>query len=413
MCGIAGIMGTCPNRKESVEEMLRVMYHRGPDGCKIHEEKEITMGHVRLSIVDVASGSQPVFNEDKSIISVVNGEIYNYKELRDVLQRKGHTFNSQSDSEVIPHLYEVYREKLFTMLDGQFAIAIWDSKRKELILARDKLGEKPLFYTKREGVYYFASDINAVSNIGKRQINVNCLKDICSTWGPLGNHTIYQDVFSVKEGEILILANDKKVEFPYFQINFQHNKLNGMKEKELEKRLEMLLIESVQKRIPSEVRSAFYLSGGLDSSLLVAIASKVCQDKVNTFSLSFTDAQFDESEYQRLIAKKFSKNHIEVKIKSLQLKQSFVEILHHIGMPVVRGGAFPMYFLAQKVAEEGYKVVLSGEGADELFGGYDVFKESLIRKFCERDPDSSKRPLLYRKINPFVAGYSNNKSSAL
>ncbi len=415
MCGIAGIIGNREDREELLQEMLDAMHFRGPDGKKNYLGEEVAFGHVRLSIVDIEKGEQPIFNENKRLVGIVNGEIFNYKELAELLKNKNHILHSASDSEVILHLYEEYGLEFVKKLDGQFALAIWDMDRKILLLSRDKLGEKPLFYYRNEGIFYFSSDVNSLrKTIDNTSVNIACLKDICTTWGPVHDHTLYSQICSVGEGELLVVREGEILsEQKYFEIAFQPKKATQKKLNELEEELEKLLINSIDKRIPNEVNSAFYLSGGLDSSIIIAIASRLMGMKLNTFSIAFEETQFDESPYQKIVSDYFGTKHNCVNVSSSRIEEKFTDIIKMIGMPVVRAGVFPMYFLSEAVAKRGYKVALSGEGADELFGGYDVFKESLVRKFCEQDMESEKRPKLYRRLNAFASGFQNNTGNSL
>ena len=415
MCGIAGLVREHIDKQDEIQRMVEQIEYRGPDECSVwmSEDETVALGHARLSIVDVANGHQPIFNEKNGITVIINGEIYNYKELRKQLIAKGHIIKSESDSELIPHLYEEYGMELLQKLNGQFAFCLYDIERKKVFLARDPFGEKPLYYIHRENEFMFSSDIRSLTQyIDKLDYDVRGIKDIATTWGPILNHTIYKEIHMVMPGEYIEYSAGKLHSTTYFYPNIQVKK-SEKSENALVDELEELMLHSIKERISHEVPTAFYLSGGIDSALIIAMAKKVMGESVSTFSIHMKEEKFSEASYQSMLANYFESDHHEIKVGSEDILDSLEDFILHVQQPLTRVGCLPMYLLSKFVREHGIKVVLSGEGADELFGGYDIFKESLIRSFCEKNPDSVKRPLLYGAINQFATNDTMNRGATM
>ncbi|HDR8244000.1 asparagine synthase (glutamine-hydrolyzing) [Bacillus thuringiensis] len=414
MCGIAGVIGDNKNYSTTMLNMIESLSHRGKDSLGSYKDDNALLYHTRLAILGIEDGHQPVLNQTKTIVSVANGEIYNYRELTASLKKLGYVFSDACDTNIIPHLYEAYGTDMFKMINGQFAIAIWDKNNEKLILARDKFGEKPLYYRKIENNIFFSSEITPLLIPKKSyEINSKCLKDICTTWVPIRGKTLYKDINSVDSGQYLIIEKHRITSKYYYAPTFLTDSFNNKSKTELLEELDTLLKRSVSKRINTDVPISFYLSGGLDSSLIAAIASEYIEEKMNTFSISFSDNNLDEAEYQKVMSEKLNSKHRQLKITDTMIIDNLYNVILHLQTPILRLGAIPMYLLAEFVHNNGFKVALSGEGADELFGGYDIFKEAKIRAFCERDPKSKLRPLLYKKTNSYINNFNNNNSAAL
>lgn len=387
MCGICGIIDTAkaPIDTARVTAMARAMAHRGPDDEGIYSAPGVCLGHRRLSIIDLSSaGHQPLSNEDKTIWAVLNGEIYNYKELREELQKKGHIFRSDSDTEVLVHLYEAQGKECVKSILGMYAFAIWDSKRQSLLLARDRIGKKPLLYSYRGGKLCFASEFKALleSNLVEKKISLQAL-DYYFTFGyipaPL---TIYANVFKLLPGHILWLVNQQIKTERYWQLDFT-KKLN-ICEKEAKEEINRLLTEAVRARLYSDVPLGVFLSGGIDSSLVVGMMAKLCNHKIRTFSIGFDEAEYDELKYARSIARHFDTEHKEfiVRPKALDVLPALVE---HYGEPYADPSCIPTYYLAQ-MSKQYVSVVLNGDGGDELFAGYDRYQAMLYSSFFDNIP---------------------------
>ncbi|PEF16380.1 asparagine synthase (glutamine-hydrolyzing) [Bacillus cereus] len=414
MCGIAGVIGDNKSYSTTMLNMIESLSHRGKDSLGSYKDDNALLYHTRLAILGIEDGHQPVLNQTKTIVSVANGEIYNYRELTASLKKLGYVFSDACDTNIIPHLYEAYGTDMFKMINGQFAIAIWDKNNEKLILARDKFGEKPLYYRKIENNIFFSSEITPLLIPKKSyEINAKCLKDICTTWVPIRGKTLYKDINSVDSGQYLIIEKHRITSKYYYAPTFLTDSFNNKSKTELLEELDTLLKRSVLKRINTDVPISFYLSGGLDSSLIAAIASEYIEEKMNTFSISFSDNNLDEAEYQKVMSEKLNSKHRQLKITDTMIIDNLYNVILHLQTPILRLGAIPMYLLAEFVHNNGFKVALSGEGADELFGGYDIFKEAKIRAFCEKDPKSKLRPLLYKKTNSYINNFNNNNSAAL
>ncbi len=417
MCGIAGLLKT---QKKDYDEILREMVgsirYRGPDDMGFYIDGDICFGHARLSIIDPEGGVQPAFSEDGEIVVIFNGEIFNYRTLREDLLRRGHCLSNNSDTAVLPHLYEEYGLKMFDTLNGQFAIAIWDKRKKRLILGRDRFGEKPLFYFHRGQDFSFASEAKALFKSGLVQpaLSPAALRHVFTFWTPVGSESVFEDILQVMPGHYLVFENGCVETEAYWRMSFSSDAdICTMSEEDYVAELERRLIQSVKDRMVADVPVSFYVSGGLDSSLVTCIAGKVCGAGLNTFSLTFDDENFDEYPYQRYLTELLGTNHRSVSFSRDRIPALLREVVYHTEAPLLRSGAFPMYVLAGLVRREGIKVVLSGEGSDELFGGYDIFREVKIREFCMRAPASEIRPALYKRVNNFVRGLNDQPSGCL
>ena len=408
MCGIAGILsaanGSPPERGE-LAAMIGRLHHRGPDGTGFLLDGPVGLAHARLSIIDLASGQQPIHNEDRRIWVVFNGEIFNYLELRRELEAQGHRFYTQSDTEVIVHLFEQHGERFVEQLNGQFAIALWDSRRQTLVLARDRTGIRPLFYAKSAGRLIFASEIKALFALPgvQRHIRPQALAEICTYWSALAPHTAFDGVLSLPPGHMMVVTDGVQRISRYWDWEFPPIATRPPQTEEAyADELRELLIDAVKLQLRADVPVGAYLSGGLDSSIITSIIHNFTDTPLRTFSLTFEDAEFDESSYQRELVAYLGTDHTSIRCTRADIAAAFPRAVFHAETPIVRTAPAPLMLLSGHVRASGYKVVLTGEGADEVFGGYDLFKEAKIRRFMARVPGSSMRPRILERLYPYL-----------
>jgi len=363
------------------------------------------MGSVRLSIIDINGGSQPLSNEDNSLWIVYNGEIFNYPELRDELKKKGHRFKTQTDTEVILHLYEEYGTSFFKYLNGQFSFAIWDTRNEECFFARDRIGIRPFFYSLIRKTLVFGSEIKSLFEFPgiKRNISLTALKEIFTFWTTISPHTIFEGINELPPGHYGIYKNGRLKISEYWSLKhaFSSRKSEGSFEDALEQ-LRWLLSDSLMIRLRSDVKVAAYLSGGLDSSTLTSMIRKFDRGILNTFSIGFADSVYDETKYQIEVSKCLNTRHKAIVCSANDIAELLPKVMWHCEIPLLRTSPAPMMGLSGFVHQQGFKVIITGEGADEAFAGYDIFKEALIRHFWARQPQSRIRPLLLKKLYPYV-----------
>jgi len=413
MCGVAGIINLnslSPVSDSTLRDMLALLQHRGPDQFGIYKDYDCGLVNTRLSILDISGGQQPISNEDKSLWIVYNGEIFNDLLLKKELIAKGHQFQTQTDTEVVIHLYEEYGPDFLQKINGQYAIAIWDTKNKSLFLARDRMGIRPLYYTNHNGNFIFSSEIKAmlaVKNFSP-EINEDVLKEIFTFWGPLSPRSIFKDVYELPPGSFLILKNGSVNIKTYWKLDFSVQ--NGKTENEYIDEFEELLINSSQIRLRADVPVGAYLSGGLDSSTISAVIQEFSDAPLETFSIQFSNPQFDEKEFQNQMVNTLRVNHHSITCTPEDIGFAFPDVIWHTETPILRTSPAPMYLLSRLVHQNHYKVVLTGEGADEILGGYDIFKENFIRRFIARDPNSMLRPKLIQALYPEIPQLSQNAS---
>ncbi len=408
MCGLTGIITPDWERPDQnlLHRMVRTLEHRGPDDEGYFIAPGIGMAHARLSIIDLEGGKQPIHNEDNSIQVIFNGEIFNYLELRAELKRKGHRFYTQTDTEVIVHLYEEYGADFPSHLNGQFAIVLWDSHRQQLWLARDRVGICPLFYTLINNKLLFASEIKALlaSNLLAVELDPQALDQIFTFWYPQPPKTIFKNVFTLLPAEIISYEKDGLLtKKKYWHWNFADpGQYSPNSADELAEELRELLISAVQLRLRADVSVGCYLSGGLDSSAIAAMVRFHGSSELRTFSIGFDDPGLDESKHQLRMVHYLRTNHSTLACSPADIASRFMDTIAHTEVPVLRSAPVPMGMLSGLVRKYGYKVVLTGEGADEVFGGYDLFKEGKIRSFWAKQPDSPHRPMLLKRLYPYL-----------
>ncbi|OQY10900.1 MAG: asparagine synthase (glutamine-hydrolyzing) [Marinitoga sp. 4572_148] len=371
MCGIVGFSGKMD--KETLKKMNDEIFHRGPDEEGFYQDEYMNLGSRRLSIIDIFSGNQPIHNETKDIWMVWNGEIYNFNELREELIKKGHYFyTDHSDSEVIIHLYEEYGIDFVRKVNGMFAIALWDLKKKELILIRDRMGQKPLFYSIIDGQIVFSSEIKGILKYPKykKEPNFEALNHYFTFKNIPAPFTPFKDIYSLFPGELLIynVKKKEKKHVKYWEINFA--KKNNDNIEEIKHNIRNIFEDAVKKRMISDVPIGAYLSGGLDSSSVVSIMSRYSKSKVKTFSLGYT-TYLEHKEQDIIAAQEMSKllgtEHYEYFMSPEDLIEEIPAVLKSFDAPF--SGAISTFFLTKLISKH-VKVALSGDGADELFGSY-------------------------------------------
>ncbi len=409
MCGIAGFINRDdrPANAALLQDMIGILAHRGPDETGLHCEANVGLAHARLSIIDVACGQQPMSNRDRSIWITFNGEIFNYVELREELTRKGYKFATRSDTEVLLHLYEEEGTNCVHRLNGQWAFAIWDSQARRLFLSRDRMGIRPLFYTQTNEDFVFASEIKAlfVHPGVRKELDREALSQIFTFWVTLPPRTMFKDVFELPPGCNLTVQNGCIRVWPYWDMTYAQEDRNDSVASDRQKAEELLdlLGDATRIRLRADVPVGAYLSGGLDSAVITALARKHHPNQLHTFSVKFADAEFDESVYQREASAFLGTEHHEAPCTGRDIAEAFPDVVWHAEKPVLRTAPAPMFLLSGLVREHGLKVVLTGEGADEVLGGYDIFKEAKVRRFWGAQPNSRMRPLLLRRLYPYLA----------
>lgn len=422
MCGIAGIINLKEGSKPSqhdLERMIQMIRHRGPDDYGFYADSEIGLAHARLSIIDIEGGHQPIHDEDSDTWIIFNGEIFNYVELKIELKKDGFKFKTNTDTEVVLQLYKKYGTDFVNYLNGQFAIAIWDKRKRTLILARDRIGITPLFYYKDEGRLLFASEIKSILAILKKKpgIDIQSLDQALTFWTPVAANTMFTGIYELKPGELMTIKDGDISTRLYWDWEYPTDNSEqyypGRTETDLADELHEKLVEATKIRLRSDVPVAAYLSGGLDSSALVSIIHQHGKVPLRTFSIGFEDKQLDESSYQKKLIQHLNADHSNITCSGNSISDNFEKTIWHTESTILRTAPTPMMQLSGLVHDSGYKVVLTGEGADEVFGGYDIFKEAKIRRFWSRNADSNIRPILLKRLYPYLDITKSNSRAYL
>ena len=383
--------------------MVAMLAHRGPDGHGFYRDSRAGLAHARLSLIDLAGGFQPIHNHDRSLWLTFNGEIFNYKELRAELAALGHRFYTQGDGEVIVHAFERYGANAWRMLNGQFAFALWDTRARCLWLVRDRMGVLPLHYSVAGNHLVFASEAKAIFAGGRvrRDLDPRGIAEAFTLWSTIAPRTAFRDVRSVRPATALCIdGNLRLTEQRYWEPD-PHAAGRETTEQAAEQLHEHLL-RSVRLRLRADVPVGSYVSGGLDSSVLSAYAKNEVGPSLETFGIRFADPRYDETAEQRQVAGHLGTRHHEILCDGAAIRGAMADVVWHCEAPLLRTSPIPMFLLSKLVRDNGTKTVLSGEGADELFAGYTIFKEDQIRRFIGRQPDSAVRPALLSRIHHYV-----------
>jgi asparagine synthase (glutamine-hydrolysing) len=419
MCGIAGFFALAPRAlpgREVLERMVDAVRHRGPDDWGTYLDARAGLGHRRLSIIDLAGGRQPLATADRALWVTFNGEIFNYIELREALAKRGHAFQTKTDTEAILHAYAEHGPECVERFNGDFAYALWDRRRSRLVLARDRMGVRPLYYTERDGVLVFASEVKALAAYPGVQLEIDPIAlDQCFTfWAPLAPRTAFKGILELPPGHQLVAEDGRISVRPYWKLTFPGPGERGRtSEQESAEEVEALLDDATRIRLRADVPVGSYLSGGFDSSATTALARRHNGDNLRTFSLEFESPELNEAPWQRAMVQALRTEHTALHCRRQDIARYFPEVIRHTERPIVRAAPAALYLLARQVRDHGFKVVLTGEGADEVFGGYDIFKEAKVRRFWARQPQSKWRPLLLRRLYPYIGGLQSQPARYL
>lgn len=409
MCGIAGIFNYDSPEESSVEvnvkKMLSLIKHRGPDESGVLVDKALGIGSVRLSIIDLSTGQQPMSDITGKYWIVYNGEIFNYLEIRAELLKKGIQFRTNCDTEVVLQSYIKYGADCLNRFNGQFAFCIWDKDKRELFLARDRVGIRPLFYWTQNDTFAFCSEIKGLFSLHQieKAIDTESLSQIFTFWTTLTPNTPFKNIKELSPGYYMYVNQNGIKTTKYWSMSFksgnEHTTCNP--DNSIEK-LDELLHDAVKIRLRADVPIGAYLSGGLDSSVITSYINKIYPEILNTFSIGFTDKDYDETSFQVEASNFFNTNHTAYVFTAEELATNFAQTIWHTEFPILRTSPTPMLMLAKKVRESNIKVVLTGEGADEFLAGYNIFKETKIRRFWANEPNSIIRPKLLGKLYPYI-----------
>jgi len=384
--------------------MAAALRHRGPDGFGFLRDRDCALVHTRLSLVDLQGGAQPIGNEDETLWIVGNGEIFDHASWRDELRARDHRFATASDMEVLLHAFEEWGDDVWARFDGQFAFALWDVAARELRLVRDRSGVLPIHYAKQSDAFVFASEAKALFAGGRvpADIDLGAMHEAFTLWSTLPPRTSFVDVHAVPPGTVLRLAADFSVHTErWWQEDFTPATAPpslAAAADELGERL----TTAVRRRLAADVPVGSYLSGGIDSAVLAALAMRE-QGQLQTFGVQFEDGAFDEGAEQRRVSDFLGTQHHDVRCSDADIRANFADVVWHCEAPLLRTAPVPLFLLSQLTQSRGIKAVLSGEGADELLGGYSVFLEDRVRRFWARQPESTMRPALFARVHDFVA----------
>jgi asparagine synthase (glutamine-hydrolysing) len=413
MCGVAGLF----NLKSGLREpdralalrMASMLRHRGPDGYGIYRDRDVALAHSRLSIIDPEGGWQPMSDAEGRVWVCANNEIFNYVELREELIARGRSFRTHCDTEIFVQGYLEWGADLVSHLNGQWAFAIWDSREKRLLLSRDRAGILPLFFTVHDGVLRFASEVKALfaDPSVPREFSAEGLDEALTFWAPVAPLTPFRGIKQLPPGATAVFECDapapKSVQRLWPMLG------DGLPART--QASEPVAVDAIREKLESAARIRLradcpvgsYLSGGLDSTILASMIASHRDVPLRTFSVEFEDAEYDEKAYQEEAVRALGTSHASVLCRGSSVAEVFPDVVWHAEAPLLRTAPAPLFVLSRLVREDGYRVVLTGEGADEFFGGYDLFREDKVRRFWARQPQSATRPLLLQRLYPYLA----------
>ena len=407
MCGIAGIvsLGSAPApSRDALLRMAGALTHRGPDELGLYRDAVAGLAHARLSIIDLASGQQPMADALRTTWIAFNGEIFNYLELRAELSALGHRFRTRSDTEVIVQAWHAWGERAFERFNGQWAVAIWDSVARRLVLARDPSGICPLHLCLHGGQLHFASEVKAIFAANPaipRAFDPAGIEQTFTFWSVVPPQSVFQGIEELRPGHVRIYQNGSYKEAPFSTPGY--GGFQGSLQDAVDSVRSAVEDATKLRMLRADVPVGSYLSGGLDSSYVAALGRKYAGERFQTFSLRFEDAEYDETAYQRLVAQQLHAEHHEVVVSRADIAEAFPHVITHTERPLLRTAPAPLFLLSKLVRRHGIKVVLTGEGADEMFAGYDLFREGKVRRFWARQAASARRPRLLERLYPYLA----------
>ena len=392
ICGIYGAGGVGTSARETTRAMCGVIVHRGPDDDGFYFDDNVALGMRRLSIIDLVTGGQPIHNEDQTVWTVYNGEIYNFPELKKGLLAAGHVFTTNTDTEVFVHLYEDLGPDFVKKLNGMFAIALWDTKLKRLILARDRVGVKPLHYLRLGGRLYFGSEIKSLLQTGlKREMDAEALSQFFTFEYIPAPGSIFKGIQKLLPAQMMIVQNGKSEILDYWSLSYRHPE-KALAEEEYAEEIRRRLRESVRLRLISDVPLGVFLSGGMDSSTITALMKETGATDIKTFSIGFKEKSFNELDYARRVADFLGTTHTEFTVESGQVKDLVPRLMNYLDEPLADASVIPT-FIISRLARRYVTVALAGDGGDELFGGYDTYKAYQIARLYRKVPGFLRAPV--------------------
>lgn len=415
MCGIAGWVkldkldknDDSQNSEATLHAMCERIVHRGPDSEGLWVDDKVALGMRRLSIIDLKTGDQPVFSEDRSVIVMMNGELYNYREVRAALEKLGHKFVTKTDTEIVPHLYQEYGDDFVDHLNGMFAISLWDTQRQRLVLARDRFGEKPLYYGVFEGKLIYASEPKAMlaHPSVKAELNLDALRHYLSFDYVPAPMSIYKSIYKLPAAHLLTVENGEVKTRRYWDLTWNKNGHTPTIEKAASD-LKELLSDAVRMRLVSDVPLGILLSGGIDSSTVAAFATQHATEKVKTFSIGFEEDSFDETKYARQVAEHLQTEHYEDRLSAEKAGDLISEIGTWLDEPLSDGSLIPTYLLSRFVRKH-VTVALGGDGGDEVFAGYPMYYGHRMSEVYDRIPSFLRTGLIEPAVNALPVSTKN------
>ncbi len=407
MCGIAGSVALAERAaappREALARMAGALSHRGPDDGGVYRDARAGLAHARLAIIDPAGGRQPMAHADRATWIVFNGEIFNFVELRAELEALGIAFRTRSDTEVILAAYREWGERAFERFNGQWALALWEPRERRLVLARDPMGICPLYLCEHAGRLYFASEVKAIFAADAaipREFDPEGIDETFTFWSVVPPRSVFRGIEELRPGHVRVYEQGKIRERAFWLPNY--GGFTGSLDEAVECVRSAVVDATRLRMLRADVPVGSYLSGGLDSSLVAALGRRFAGDRFHTFSLRFEDAEYDETAYQRRMARELVAEHHEVVATRADIARVFPDVVRHAERPILRTAPAPLFLLSQLVRRHGIKVVLTGEGADEMFAGYDLFREGKVRRFWARDPGSPRRARLLERLYPWL-----------
>lgn len=411
MCGIAGAVAlradASPPDVDAIARAVGSIRHRGPDESGVYLDDRVSLGSARLAIIDIASGQQPLAESTGRTWIVFNGEIFNYLEIRDELAAAGRMFRTSSDTEVIAQAWRAWGRGAFPRFNGQFACAIWEPHEERLVLARDRYGIEPLYLCEHQGRLWFGSEVKAIlagDPSIPRAFDPTGLAETFTFWASIAPQGVLEGITELEPGHVRVVEHGRMRDEAYWEPSYAVTEASrsmplddaaGLVRDRLEHAVALRMLRA-------DVPVGSYLSGGLDSSIIAALGRVATGSRFHTYSIRFDDPEYDETRWQRLMADRIDSEHHELVVSRQDIARVFPDVVAHAERPLLRTAPAPMYLLSKAVHDSGIKVVLTGEGADELLAGYDLFREAKVRRFWGRQPESTIRPLLLRRLYPYL-----------